>query len=166
MQIRKKLTARSMEHDWTEQYKQVHGRSISHMTAIFEDCGLQAIRIQDFAVLQGTACLGCMFCYSSTAAIQSGRLLQKKTIFHQKKECCAGALEGTFLRALTRLTHAKTVLEVGMFTGTTTLAIADALPHDGKVSVTLLVLVLFSSSAENMDVLLHAACIMHQQAWI
>ena len=63
-------------------------------------------------------------------------LLQKKTIFHQKKECCAGSLEGTFLRALTRLTHAKNVLEVGMFTGTTTMAIADALPQDGKVRKT------------------------------
>ena len=60
-------------------------------------------------------------------------LRQKRTIFHQKKECCAGALEGTFIKALTRLTHAKMVLEVGMFTGTTTLAVAQALPHDGKV---------------------------------
>lgn len=60
-------------------------------------------------------------------------LPQKKTIFLQKKECCAGSLEGTFIRALTKLTHAKSVLEVGMFTGTTTMAIADALPQDGKV---------------------------------
>ena len=60
-------------------------------------------------------------------------LPQKRTIFLQKKECCAGSLEGTFIRALTKLTHAKSVLEVGMFTGTTTMAIADALPQDGKV---------------------------------
>lgn len=58
---------------------------------------------------------------------------QKKTQFHQKKECCAGSLEGSFLKSLVRLTGAKTVLEVGMFTGTSSLAMAEALPSDGKV---------------------------------
>lgn len=56
-----------------------------------------------------------------------------KTRFLQKSECCAGALEGRFISTLCRLTHAKTVLEVGMFTGTTTLAVAQALPADGQV---------------------------------
>lgn len=60
--------------------------------------------------------------------------VQKKTQFHQKKECCAGSLEGSFLKSLVRLTGAKTVLEVGMFTGTSSLAMAEALPSDGKVS--------------------------------
>ncbi len=58
---------------------------------------------------------------------------QGKTRFLQKKECCAGALEGRFIATLCRLAHAKTVLEVGMFTGTTTLAVALALPADGRV---------------------------------
>lgn len=58
---------------------------------------------------------------------------QKKTQFHQKKECCAGALEGSFLKSLVRLTGAKTVLEVGMFTGTSSLAMAEVIPKDGKV---------------------------------
>ena len=57
---------------------------------------------------------------------------QGKTRFLQKKECCAGALEGRFIATLCRLAHAKTVLEVGMFTGTTTLAVAEQLPTDGK----------------------------------
>lgn len=61
--------------------------------------------------------------------------IQKKTQFHQKKECCAGALEGSFLKSLVRLTGAKTVLEVGMFTGTSSLSMAEALPADGKVAV-------------------------------
>lgn len=61
--------------------------------------------------------------------------VQKKTQFHQKKECCAGALEGSFLKSLVKLTQAKTVLEVGMFTGTSSLAMAEALPTDGKVCV-------------------------------
>lgn len=60
-------------------------------------------------------------------------LLQKKTQYLLKKEACAGALEGSFIKMLTQLTGAKTVLEVGMFAGTTTLAVAAALPQDGKV---------------------------------
>lgn len=58
---------------------------------------------------------------------------QGRTRFLQKKECCAGALEGRFIATLCRLTGAKTVLEVGMFTGTTTLAVAQQLPADGRV---------------------------------
>ena len=61
-------------------------------------------------------------------------VLQGKTEYRQKAECCAGALEGRFISTLCRLSHAKTVLEVGMFTGTTTLAIAEVLPADGKVT--------------------------------
>ena len=61
--------------------------------------------------------------------------MQGQTQFLQKKECCAGALEGRLIATLCRLTGAKTVLEVGMFTGTTTLAIAENLPDDGKVSL-------------------------------
>ena len=63
---------------------------------------------------------------------------QKKTRFRQTANCCAGGLEGSFLKALVRLTGAKSVLEVGMFTGTSTLAMAEALPADGKASSELL----------------------------
>ena len=38
------------------------------------------------------------------------------------------------MKSLVRLTAAKTVLEVGMFTGTSSLAMAEALPADGKVT--------------------------------
>lgn len=58
---------------------------------------------------------------------------QGKTQFLQKRECCAGALEGQLIATLCKLSSAKTVLEVGMFTGTTTLAVAQVLPQDGKV---------------------------------
>ncbi len=37
---------------------------------------------------------------------------QGKTQFHQKKECCAGALEGRLMKALVAITRAKNVLEV------------------------------------------------------
>lgn len=73
-------------------------------------------------------------------------VVQKKTQFHQKKECCAGSLEGSFLKSLVRLTGAKTVLEVGMFTGTSSLAMAEALPSDGKVASTKQLLLSFNAS--------------------
>ena len=66
-------------------------------------------------------------------AAEVSSALQGNTQFLQKRECCAGALEGRFIATLAKLNNAKTVLEVGMFTGTTTLAVAQALPDDGMV---------------------------------
>jgi caffeoyl-CoA O-methyltransferase len=45
-----------------------------------------------------------------------------------------GPLEGAFLRLLVRITGAKRVLEIGMFTGYSALAWAEALPEDGRVT--------------------------------
>jgi caffeoyl-CoA O-methyltransferase len=44
-----------------------------------------------------------------------------------------GPLEGSFLKLLVRLCQAKTILEVGTFTGYSALAFAEALPEDGRV---------------------------------
>jgi len=44
-----------------------------------------------------------------------------------------GPLEGAFLRLLVRLTAAKRILEIGMFTGYSALAMAEALPDDGRL---------------------------------
>jgi caffeoyl-CoA O-methyltransferase len=44
-----------------------------------------------------------------------------------------GPLEASFLQFLIRLTKTKTVLEIGTFTGYSALAMAEALPKDGKV---------------------------------
>jgi caffeoyl-CoA O-methyltransferase len=44
-----------------------------------------------------------------------------------------GPLEGAFLRFLVRLTQARRILEVGMFTGYSALAFAEALPEDGRM---------------------------------
>ena len=44
-----------------------------------------------------------------------------------------GLLEGRFLQMLVRLTGARHVLELGMFTGYSTLMMAEALPHDGRI---------------------------------
>jgi caffeoyl-CoA O-methyltransferase len=44
-----------------------------------------------------------------------------------------GALEGQFLKMLATLTGARRILEIGMYTGYSTLAWAEALPKDGRV---------------------------------
>jgi caffeoyl-CoA O-methyltransferase len=62
-----------------------------------------------------------------------GRLWQET---HQKTDypgMMVGPLEGALLRLLVRLTGAKRVLEIGMFTGYSALAMAEALPEDGQL---------------------------------
>ena len=44
-----------------------------------------------------------------------------------------GPLEGTFLRLMVEITRAKSVLEIGMFTGYSALSMAHGLPSDGKL---------------------------------
>jgi caffeoyl-CoA O-methyltransferase len=44
-----------------------------------------------------------------------------------------GALEGQFLKMLATMTGARRILEIGMYTGYSTLAWADALPKDGRI---------------------------------
>jgi caffeoyl-CoA O-methyltransferase len=44
-----------------------------------------------------------------------------------------GPLEGSFLRLLVRLSRAKRVLEIGMFTGYSALMMAEGLPEDGEL---------------------------------
>jgi len=55
---------------------------------------------------------------------------------HQKTthpQMLVGPLEGAFLRLLVRLIAARSVLEIGMFTGYSALAMAEALPEDGRL---------------------------------
>lgn len=59
--------------------------------------------------------------------------MQGKTQFKLKREMSAGALEGRVMKMLCAISRAKTVLEVGMFTGTSALAMAEIIPADGKV---------------------------------
>ena len=44
-----------------------------------------------------------------------------------------GALEGAFLRLLVRITRARRILEIGMFTGYSALMMAEGLPEDGEL---------------------------------
>jgi caffeoyl-CoA O-methyltransferase len=50
-----------------------------------------------------------------------------------EQEMLSGHVEGQTLKFLVHLTQAKRVLEVGMFTGYSALAMAEALPDDGEV---------------------------------
>lgn len=50
-----------------------------------------------------------------------------------EQEMLSGHLEGRFLAMLVHATRARRVLEVGMFTGYSALALAEALPPDGVV---------------------------------
>lgn len=51
-----------------------------------------------------------------------------------EQEMLSGHVEGQLLKMLVRLARAKNVLEIGMFTGYSTLAIAEALPADGRIT--------------------------------
>jgi caffeoyl-CoA O-methyltransferase len=46
----------------------------------------------------------------------------------------SGPLEGNFLRLLVQISGAKSVLEIGMFTGFSALSMAAGLPADGKLT--------------------------------
>ncbi|MCD2189748.1 O-methyltransferase [Actinomycetospora soli] len=50
-----------------------------------------------------------------------------------EQEMLSGHVEGRFLALLAHVTRARRVLEVGMFTGYSALALAEALPDDGSV---------------------------------
>jgi caffeoyl-CoA O-methyltransferase len=50
-----------------------------------------------------------------------------------EQEMLSGHLEGRFLAMLVRLTGARRVLEIGTFTGYAALAMAEALPADGRL---------------------------------
>jgi caffeoyl-CoA O-methyltransferase len=50
-----------------------------------------------------------------------------------EQEMLSGHVEGQALKFLVRMTRARRVLELGMFTGYSALAIAEALPDDGRV---------------------------------
>jgi caffeoyl-CoA O-methyltransferase len=50
-----------------------------------------------------------------------------------EQEMLSGHVEGQTLKFMVHLTQAKRVLEIGMFTGYSALAMAEALPDDGEV---------------------------------
>lgn len=51
----------------------------------------------------------------------------------ESPQMIVGPLEGAFLKMMTQLVQARSVLEIGMFTGYSALCFAEALPADGTV---------------------------------
>ncbi|MEG3841021.1 class I SAM-dependent methyltransferase [Microcoleus sp. herbarium14] len=63
----------------------------------------------------------------------SKRFSDSETVQQLEQEMLSGHLEGQTLKFFVHLTRAKRVLEIGMFTGYSALAMAQALPDDGQV---------------------------------
>ncbi len=61
------------------------------------------------------------------------RFSDSETVQQLEQEMLSGHLEGQTLKFFVHLTRAKRVLEIGMFTGYSALAMAEALPDDGEV---------------------------------
>ncbi len=61
------------------------------------------------------------------------RFADGATVKPLEQEMVSGHVEGQFLKFLIHLTRARRVLEIGMFTGYSALAMAEALPVDGEV---------------------------------
>ena len=62
-----------------------------------------------------------------------GRFAAGETARALEQEMLSGHLEGQLLKMLVSISRAKRVLEIGMFTGYSALAIAEALPQDGTL---------------------------------
>lgn len=61
------------------------------------------------------------------------RFSEGRTARHLEQEMLSGHLEGQVLKMFVHMTRAKSVLEIGMFTGYSALAMAEALPEDGHL---------------------------------
>lgn len=73
---------------------------------------------------------------AALTAPESGRvreLIQATTVSVQHDDLLAGRVTTAMLRVLVRLTQARRVLEIGMFTGVSALRMAELLPEDGEV---------------------------------
>jgi caffeoyl-CoA O-methyltransferase len=63
----------------------------------------------------------------------SDRFSDGETVRQLEQEMLSGHLEGQALKMFVSMTGAKRILEVGMFTGYSALAMAEALPDDGTL---------------------------------
>ena len=75
------------------------------------------------------------YCERHTTALPElhERLLKETEEKTTTANFLVGEIEGAFLKMLVRLTQAKKILEVGMFTGYSALSFAEALPPDGSI---------------------------------
>src|SRR5882762_10835656 len=61
------------------------------------------------------------------------RLQEETYASMQSPQMQVGRIEGRFLKMLVRLTGARRILEIGMFTGYSALMMAEGLPDDGRL---------------------------------
>ncbi len=61
------------------------------------------------------------------------RFSEGSTVRELEQEMLSGHVEGQTLKMFVHMTQAKTVLDIGMFTGYSALAMAEALPSDGHL---------------------------------
>ena len=61
------------------------------------------------------------------------RFSDGETVRQLEQEMLSGHIEGQTLKMFVHMTKAKRVLEIGMFTGYSALAMAEALPEDGQL---------------------------------
>src|SRR3954466_6012306 len=75
--------------------------------------------------------------YAEEHSSPNGALFERLAAETREKsdapQMMVGLLEGQFLGALVRSTHAKRILELGTFTGYSSISMALALPPDGRV---------------------------------
>jgi len=63
----------------------------------------------------------------------SQRFAEGSTVRELEQEMLSGHLEGQVLKMLVHMVRAKNILDIGMFTGYSALAMAEALPADGRL---------------------------------
>ena len=63
----------------------------------------------------------------------SQRFSDGSTVRHLAQEMLSGHLEGQVLKMFVHMTRAQSVLDIGMFTGYSALAMAEALPEGGRL---------------------------------
>ena len=61
------------------------------------------------------------------------RLLKETMETMEMPQMLTGRIEGRLLKLLVQLSSARTILEIGMFTGYSALSMAEGLPKDGKL---------------------------------
>ncbi len=71
-------------------------------------------------------------CSKPLSALHDKLWVETYSKMHSHK-MMVGALEGQFLKMLAAITGARRILEIGMYTGYSALAWAEALPKDGRV---------------------------------
>ena len=71
--------------------------------------------------------------YTSAGWEGFGRLAEETRATQSAPQMMVGDVEGTFLSFLVTMTNAKRVLEVGTFTGWSSIAMAQALPPGGSI---------------------------------